>query len=273
MPTQSATSRPAAAVVAVTPLVLITAFVLHPHLPGRQPNIEALAQAVSSDPTRWGLVHLATGLGSALLAVAFLMISNYLRRAGEDRWSAAGLPLIIVGCTLYAMLPAMEFAPPRRGRVRRRPRRRPACAVRLVPANADCQWDHLRCRSCLLRGEHHPQRCLGTGCHTVGCGSLGHHGAVSLRALVSSPVLRAGPGLLCGDAAAGVRHVAAFRVRSGVARGVAADSHRTGRRLNCRSRAEPRLIGHEFGAVTPVISATAPAWQRISRCEQHAMPF
>jgi hypothetical protein len=111
MPTQSATSRPAAAVVAVTPLVLITAFVLHPHLPGRQPNIEALAQAVWSDPTRWGLVHLAIGLGSALLAVAFLMISNYLRRAGEDRWSAAGLPLIIVGCTLYAMLPAMEFAP------------------------------------------------------------------------------------------------------------------------------------------------------------------
>ena len=54
MPTQSATSRPAAAVVALTPLVLITAFVLHPHLPGRQPNIEALAQAVSSDPTRWG---------------------------------------------------------------------------------------------------------------------------------------------------------------------------------------------------------------------------
>lgn len=89
MPTQSATSRPAAAVVAVTPLVLITAFVLHPHLPGRQPNIEALAQAVSSDPTRWGLVHLAIGLGSALLAVAFLMISNYSvapeRTAGVQR--------------------------------------------------------------------------------------------------------------------------------------------------------------------------------------------
>jgi hypothetical protein len=111
MPTQSAPSRPAAAVVAVAPLILIAAFVLHPHLPGRQPNIEALAEAVSSDPTRWGLVHLATGLGSALLAVAFLIISNHLGRPREDRWTAAGLPLIIVGCTLYAMLPAMEFAP------------------------------------------------------------------------------------------------------------------------------------------------------------------
>lgn len=111
MPTQSVTSRPAAVVVAVTPLTLIAAFALHPYVPGRQPNVEALAGAVSSEPTRWGLVHLATGLGSALLAVAFLMISTHLRHAGEDRWSGAGLPLVIVGCTLYAMLPAMEFAP------------------------------------------------------------------------------------------------------------------------------------------------------------------
>lgn len=111
MPAQSATSRPAAAVVAVTPLILIAAFALHPYLPGRQPNVEALADAVSSDPTRWGLVHLSTGVGSALLAVAFLMISSHLRRAGEDRWSGPGLVLVIVGSTLYAMLPAMEFAP------------------------------------------------------------------------------------------------------------------------------------------------------------------
>jgi hypothetical protein len=34
-----------------------------------------------------------------------------LHEAGEDRWSAAGLPFIVIGSTLYAMLPGMEFAP------------------------------------------------------------------------------------------------------------------------------------------------------------------
>ena len=92
-------------------MILITAFALHPYLPGRQPNIEALGEAVSSDPTRWGLVHLATGLGSAVLAVAFLMMRSHLSRAGEDRWSSVGIHLVVVGCALYAMLPAMELAP------------------------------------------------------------------------------------------------------------------------------------------------------------------
>jgi hypothetical protein len=107
----SPTAARRAAVVAATPLILITALALHPYLPGRQPNIDALATAVSSNPTRWGLVHLATGLGSAVLAVAFLIVSTHLTHAGEDRWSRRGLPLVMVGCSLYAMLPAMELAP------------------------------------------------------------------------------------------------------------------------------------------------------------------
>ena len=113
---------------------------------------------------------------------------------------------------------------------------------------------------------------LGPRCHTVGCGSLGHHGAVSLRALVSSPVLRAGPGLLCGDAAACVRHVAAFRVRSGVARGVAADNHRTGRRLTAALAHSPpywpRVRCGHTGSVEAddlLEGAATPAWQRIIR--------
>ena len=110
MSPQSTAAR-RAGVVAAAPLILITALALHPYLPGRQPNVDALATAVSSDPTRWGLVHLATGLGSAVLAVAFLMVSTHLAHAGEDRWSRRGLPPIMVGCTLYAMLPAMELAP------------------------------------------------------------------------------------------------------------------------------------------------------------------
>ncbi len=106
------TSGPRRAVfVALAPLVLLAALVLHPHLPGRQPNIDALAAAVAADPTRWGLVHLATGLGSALLALVFLTVHRHLQDAGETRWSGRGLPFVIVGSTLYAMLPAMEFAP------------------------------------------------------------------------------------------------------------------------------------------------------------------
>jgi hypothetical protein len=90
---------------------MFLALALHPYLPGRQPNVEAVAAAVSSDPTRWGLVHLATGLGSAVLAVAFLLVRTHLSGVGENRWSRAGLPLVVVGCALYAMLPAMELAP------------------------------------------------------------------------------------------------------------------------------------------------------------------
>jgi hypothetical protein len=108
-PTTSGPRR--AAFVALAPLVLVVALVLHPHLPGRQPNIDALAEAVAADPTRWGVVHLATGLGSAALAVVFLTVHRHLQDAGETRWSGRGLPFVIVGSTVYAMLPAMEFAP------------------------------------------------------------------------------------------------------------------------------------------------------------------
>jgi hypothetical protein len=98
-------------IVAIAPVVLLAALSYHPHLSGRQPNLDALALAVHHDPSRWALAHLAAGVASALLTLAFLAIRGYLRDAGEDRWSAAALPFVIVGGTLYAMLPGMEFAP------------------------------------------------------------------------------------------------------------------------------------------------------------------
>ena len=110
MSTESVRSR-RAAIVATCPLLLLTALVWHPYLAGRQPNAPALAEAVASDPTRWGVVHLATGVGSALMALAFIAIRNHLHEAGETRWSNRGLPMVVVGSTLYAMLPAMELAP------------------------------------------------------------------------------------------------------------------------------------------------------------------
>ncbi len=104
-------ARSQAAIVAIAPAVLVASLVTHPFIPGRLPDSAAIAQAVAADTTRWGVVHLATGVASALLVLAFLAIRVYLREVAGDRHSAVGVPFIVVGSTLFAMLPAMEFAP------------------------------------------------------------------------------------------------------------------------------------------------------------------
>ncbi|WP_129783642.1 hypothetical protein [Promicromonospora panici] len=100
-----------AGVVVIAPVIWLAVLSYHPYLAGRLPNLEAIAHAVESDPTRWGAVHLATGVASGVLALAFLAVRAHLHEAGEDRWSAAALPFVVIGCTLYAMLPGLEFAP------------------------------------------------------------------------------------------------------------------------------------------------------------------
>lgn len=99
-----------AAIVAVAPLVLVVGFVSHPYIGVGPPDDAAVAAAAASHTTRWGISHLIVGLGSGLLALAFLAIRSYLRDAGEERWSAPALPLIVIASTLYAVLPGMEFA-------------------------------------------------------------------------------------------------------------------------------------------------------------------
>jgi hypothetical protein len=42
--------------------------------------------------------------------LAFLAIRDYLRDAGDHRLSALGVPFVVIGSTLFAMLPGMEFA-------------------------------------------------------------------------------------------------------------------------------------------------------------------
>lgn len=99
-----------AAIVAIAPAVLLAGFIYHPFL-SRFTDSAALASAVSADTTRWGLSHLAVNIGSGLTVLAFLAIRSYLREVGEERWSALALPFVIMGSTLFAMLPGMEFAP------------------------------------------------------------------------------------------------------------------------------------------------------------------
>ncbi len=101
--------RPAALVVAAA--VLLAALVAHPYIAGRLPNDDAVAEAVAAGTTRWGVVHLATSVASALIILAFLAVRSYLREAGEDRFSAGGMPFVIVGTTLFAVLAEMEFVP------------------------------------------------------------------------------------------------------------------------------------------------------------------
>ncbi len=98
-------------ILVVAPTVLLAALVTHPYLAGRLPNDSAVAAAIIDGTTRWGLVHLATGVASALIVLAFLALRSYLREAGEDHFSARGIPPIVIGSTLFAVLPGMEFAP------------------------------------------------------------------------------------------------------------------------------------------------------------------
>ncbi|MDP8929947.1 MAG: hypothetical protein M3O70_15610 [Actinomycetota bacterium] len=104
------TSRYRAVIVASAPVVLLAAFLWHPYIPGRLPNNAAVA-AAAADTTRWALAHLAAMVASAVVVLAFVAVRSYLREAGDTRWSAFGLPFIVIGSILYAVLPGMEFAP------------------------------------------------------------------------------------------------------------------------------------------------------------------
>jgi hypothetical protein len=102
-------ARSRAAIVAIAPAVLLAASVYHPYI-ADPTDPAAVAAALASDTTRWGLSHLTVGVGSGLAVLAFLAIRSYLREAGEEHWSILALPFIVMGSTLFAFLPAMEIA-------------------------------------------------------------------------------------------------------------------------------------------------------------------
>ncbi|MBW3601183.1 MAG: hypothetical protein KY434_00590 [Actinobacteria bacterium] len=103
-------ARWAAAAVAIAPAVMLAGLLSHPYI-AVLPDAAAVAAAAASDTTRWGLAHLTVAVGSGLTALAFLAIRGFLREAGEERWSAPGVPFIVLGSTLFAVLPGLEFAP------------------------------------------------------------------------------------------------------------------------------------------------------------------
>jgi hypothetical protein len=95
----------------LAPVAFFAALLSHPHIGGRLPNDAAVAAAVVADPVRWGLVHLAAGAAFGILVLAFLAVRAHLRAKGEEPWSAVAIPFVVVGSTLYTILPGMEFAP------------------------------------------------------------------------------------------------------------------------------------------------------------------
>jgi FtsH-binding integral membrane protein len=103
-------ARLRAAIAVIAPAVLFLGFASHPYV-GNATDEAALAEAAASDTTRWGLAHLAIGIGYALLALSFIALSSYLRDAGEQRWSVRALPFAVFGCALFPILVGMEFAP------------------------------------------------------------------------------------------------------------------------------------------------------------------
>ncbi len=105
---QATRARFGAAIVALAPAVMLAGLFAHPYI-ATLPDEAGVAEAVAADTTYWGLVHLTAAVASGLLVLAFLAIRSYLREAGEERWSILALPFIVVGSTLFAVLPGMEF--------------------------------------------------------------------------------------------------------------------------------------------------------------------
>lgn len=105
----STPARSQALVVALAPALLLTGIIYHPYLV-RLTNSDDVAAAAGANTTRWGLAHLVVGLGFALSAAAFVALRSFLRKAGDQRWSAVAVPFAVVGSALAVFLPAMEIA-------------------------------------------------------------------------------------------------------------------------------------------------------------------
>jgi hypothetical protein len=99
----------AAATVAVAPVSLLGAIVYHPFIADLR-HKDDVAAALTTGATRWSVAHLGAAVASALIALAFLAIAAALRHRGEWRWSGRSVPFVVVGSTLFALLPAMEIA-------------------------------------------------------------------------------------------------------------------------------------------------------------------
>lgn len=97
-----------AVIVAIAPVLFLASILYHPPI-ARLNDSSAVAGALVADTTRWGLSHLAVAAGSGLVLIAFVYIHRLLTDAGERRWSSIGLPFVIMGSSLFAVMPGLEI--------------------------------------------------------------------------------------------------------------------------------------------------------------------
>jgi hypothetical protein len=105
----STQARLRAGVVIVTPVVVLIGFIWAPYLSDFTDN-SAVADEIAANTTRWNWAAIISGVGLALTPLLAFSIRNYLREAGEQRWSFIAVPLVTIGAGLLAFLAGSEFA-------------------------------------------------------------------------------------------------------------------------------------------------------------------
>lgn len=98
----------AAAVLFIGPAVFFAGSLGHPFVRDyMDPSV--IADAVKAAPGQWAVSHVILAIGLGLVLLAVLVIREQFRGAGEQRWSAVGVPLLIVGATLLGAIAGSEI--------------------------------------------------------------------------------------------------------------------------------------------------------------------
>lgn len=105
--TRQQSSGSSVAILAIAPVVLLGAILYHPFI-ARISEPGAVAEAMVAATFRWGVSHLAGAVGAGLVLIAFMVVRRILAEAGENKWSAIGMPFIAIGSVLFAVLPGLE---------------------------------------------------------------------------------------------------------------------------------------------------------------------
>lgn len=105
----STQQRLRALVMVLAPLLLLVGFVYHPYI-SDYTDFDAIANKVSDDPERWLWSNIILVFAIALLMLSGITARRLLAQAGEDRWSFAALPLVVVGIVALATCTGLDAA-------------------------------------------------------------------------------------------------------------------------------------------------------------------
>jgi hypothetical protein len=101
-------TRVGAAVLFIGPSVFLAGTLAHPFVRDYM-DTTVVADAISAAPGQWAVSHVILAIGFGLVLLAVLVIREQFRGAGEQRWSARGVPLLIVGATLLGAIVGSEI--------------------------------------------------------------------------------------------------------------------------------------------------------------------